>query len=90
VITNSNPPGGDSQGADKSFGGSGASLPALPAYVVLAITRFGRPYRRLYLSLDHAQKAVERAKTQDRPARLVLCRLEPVVADLDLGGEVAP
>jgi hypothetical protein len=65
-----------------------SSLPAIPGYVVLAITRFGRPYRRLYLSLDHAQKAVARAKTQGRPARLVLCRLEPVSADLDLDGGV--
>jgi hypothetical protein len=64
-----------------------SSLPSIPGYVVLLITRYGMPRRKVYLDLGHARKAVERARAQGRQAWLVLCELRPVSADLD--GEVA-
>jgi hypothetical protein len=63
------------------------SLPTLPGYAVLMITRYGMPRRKVYLDLGHARKAVARAQAQGRPAWLVLCELRAVAADLDLGGE---
>jgi hypothetical protein len=53
------------------------------------ITRYGQPRRRVYLDLGHARTAVERARTKGQPARLVLCELRGVAADLDADGEVA-
>lgn len=61
----------------------------IPAYVVLLITRYGLPRRKVYLDLGHARKAVARTKAQGRQAWLVLCELRPVGTDLDLDGEVA-
>jgi hypothetical protein len=87
MITNNNPPGGESQGADKSLGSSASSLPGIPGYVVLLITRYGMPRRKVYLDLGHARKAVARAQGQGRPAWLALCELRPVVADLDSGDQ---
>jgi hypothetical protein len=87
MITKHNPPGGESQGADKSFGGSGSSLPGIPGYVVLMITRYGMPRRKVYLDLGYARAAVARAQAKGQPARLVLCQLRPVDPDLDLGSE---
>jgi hypothetical protein len=90
MITKHNPAGDDSRGADKSCDGSSTSIPPaadIPAYVVLLVTRYGMPRRRVYLDLGHARKAVERAHAQGRQAWLVLCKLEPVAADLD--GEVS-
>jgi hypothetical protein len=59
------------------------------AYVVVVISPYGNPRRRCYLSLSHATVAVQRAEAEGQPARMVLCRLEPVAADLDIDGEVA-
>jgi hypothetical protein len=52
------------------------------------ITKYGMPRRRVYLDLGAARTAVERANAKGQPARLVLCTLTPVAADLDLNGEV--
>jgi hypothetical protein len=56
----------------------------LPAYVVVLITRYGMPRRKVYLDLGHARAAVARARGKGLPAWLVLCELVPVQADLDL------
>jgi hypothetical protein len=61
----------------------------LPGYVVLLVTRYGTPRRRVYLDLGAARTAVAKARGQGRHAELVLAKLEPVPADLDLDGEVA-
>jgi hypothetical protein len=61
-------------------------LPNLPGYVVLMITRYGMPRRKVYLDLGHARTAVDRANDNGQQAELVLVRLTPVTADLD--GEV--
>jgi hypothetical protein len=61
-------------------------LPNIPAFVVLLITRYGRPRRRVYLDLGAARDAVERANAKSLQARLVLCELTAVTADLDLDG----
>jgi len=59
------------------------SLPNLPGYVVLLITRYGMPRRKVYLDLGHARAAVQRANDKHQQARLVLCELRAVRADLD-------
>lgn len=64
-------------------------LPSLPGYVVLMITRYGTPRRRVYLDLGAARTAVARARGKGLHAELVLAKLEPVQADLDIDGEVA-
>jgi hypothetical protein len=56
---------------------------ACVAYVVLVHTPTGKYRRRVFLSLHSATAAVQRAKTKDQAAQLVLCRLQPVTADLD-------
>lgn len=56
------------------------------AFVVVVVSPYGNPRRRVYLSLSHATKALQRAHKRGAPASMVLCRLVPVVADLD--GEV--
>ena len=61
----------------------------LPGYVVLMITRYGTPRRRVYLDLGAARTAVARARGKGLHAELVLAKLEPVTADLDLGPEAA-
>jgi hypothetical protein len=58
--------------------------PNIPGYVVLLTTRYGMPRRKVYLDLGHARAAVARAEARGLPARLVLVKLEPVAADLDL------
>jgi hypothetical protein len=88
MIKKHNPPGGKSQGADKNCDGSATSLPAIPGYVVILVTRYGMPRRKVYLDLGHARTAVARAQAQGRQAWLVLCALRPVDPDLDLDGEV--
>jgi hypothetical protein len=65
-----------------------AILPNIPGYVVLMITRYGMPRRKVYLDLGHARPAVQRAEAKGQPARLILCELQPVAPDLDLDGEV--
>ena len=60
-----------------------AILPNIPAYVVLMITRYGMPRRKVYLDLGHARTAVSRAQAKGQQAELVLVRLTPVQADLD-------
>ena len=60
-----------------------AILLTIPAYVVLMITRYGQPRRRVYLDLGHARAAVARANDKGLQARLVLCELRAVAADLD-------
>ena len=77
--------------------GDGVSSPILPqpadiesacqAYVVLLATPTGKYRRRVFLSLHSATAAIRRAKDKGQPARMVLCKLVPVAADLDLGGE---
>jgi hypothetical protein len=64
-----------------------AILPNVPGYVVLMITRYGMPRRKVYLDLGHARTAVQRAQAKGQQAELVLCRLQPAAADLN--GEVA-
>jgi len=66
------------------------SLPIGPAYCVLAYTPYDRTYRRLFLSLHSAVQAVERTRKRGLKAELILCRLVPVTADLDIDGEMAP
>jgi hypothetical protein len=64
------------------------STQRIPAYVVLPITKYGRPNRRVYLDLGSARNAVQRAHANSQRASLVLCELRAVQADID--GEVAP
>ena len=59
------------------------TLPNIPGYVVLMITRYGMPRRKVYLDLGHARTAVARAHDKGQQARLILCELRPVQADLD-------
>jgi hypothetical protein len=56
--------------------------------VVILITKYGMPGRKVYLDLGHARAAVQRAEAKSQPAELVLVRLVPVAADLNLDGEV--
>ena len=56
----------------------------IPAYVVLMITKYGMPRRRVYLDLGAARTAVARANAKGLHARLVLCELTAVMADLDI------
>jgi hypothetical protein len=63
-----------------------AILPNIPGYVVLMITRYGMPRRKVYLDLGHARAAVQRANDKGLQARLVLAKLRAAAADLD--GEV--
>lgn len=75
--------------------GDGANVKAslsgyAPAYIAVMVDRFGTPRRRPYLNLHHASQAVQRAQAQGRQAWLILCKLEPVTADLDVDGEVTP
>jgi hypothetical protein len=65
-----------------------SSLPIDSAYCVLAHTPYDRPRRRLFLSLHSAVQAVQRARKRGLQAELILCKLEPVQADLDVDGEV--
>jgi hypothetical protein len=67
----------------------GDSLPINSAYCVLAHTPYDRTYRRLFLSLHSAVQAVERRRKRGLKAELILCRLVPVTADLDIDGEAA-
>jgi hypothetical protein len=55
---------------------------ACDAYVVLVITPIDKYVRRVYLSLHSATSAIQRATAKGQGARLVLCRLMPVTADL--------
>ena len=62
---------------------------ACTACIVLLVSRSGKRLRKPYLSLHSAQAALQRAQERGQPARLVLCRLVPVAADLELTGERA-
>jgi hypothetical protein len=55
---------------------------ACDAYVVLVSTPTDKYRRRVFLSLHSATLAVQRAQAKGQPAQLVLCRLQPVTADL--------
>jgi hypothetical protein len=97
---NANAPLG-SGGVNQMLAGSGLLAPPtlptaadsaqhrnLSGYVVLLITKYGMPRRKIYLDLGHARTAVARAHSKGNQAELVLCRLEPVTAGLDVDGEV--
>jgi hypothetical protein len=60
---------------------------ACEAFVVLLFTPEGRYRRRVFLSLHSATAAVQRAIAKGQPVRMVLCRVTPVAADLDLTRE---
>jgi hypothetical protein len=60
----------------------------LPGYVVLLVTRYGTPRRRVYLDLGAARTAVARARGKGLHAELVLAKLEAVAAGLDIDAEV--
>jgi hypothetical protein len=55
-------------------------------YVVLLVGRSGNYLRKPYLSLHSAQQALARAQDRGQECHLVLARLVPVAADLDLDG----
>jgi hypothetical protein len=55
---------------------------ACEAYVVLVSTPTGNYRRRVFLSLHSATAAVQRARKKTQTAQLVLCRLQPVTAEL--------
>jgi hypothetical protein len=59
------------------------TLPNIPGYVVLMITRYGMPRRKVYLDLGHARAAVQRANDKGQQASLILCELRPAAADID-------
>jgi hypothetical protein len=63
-----------------------ATLPNIPAYVVLLVTKWGMPRRRVYLDLGSARAAVARANAKGQQASLILCELKAAAADID--GEV--
>jgi hypothetical protein len=73
-------------GSEKTIAAVNTSLPNgadnRPDYVVLMITRYGIPRRRVYLDLGAARAAVARARGKGQQAWLVLCELTPVAADL--------
>jgi hypothetical protein len=75
------PPANDHQAATTPLNTS--SLPGIPGYAVLMITRYGMPRRKVYLDLGHARAAVARTRGKGQQAWLVLCELRPVSADLD-------
>lgn len=50
------------------------------ALVAVVQTSAGTYRRRVFLSLDAAQKALERAEARGLDAQVVLCELRPVVA----------
>jgi hypothetical protein len=80
------PPGNrpEAQAATKPLDES--SLPNVPVYVVLLITRYRMPRRKVELDLGHARAAVTRAHSDGQQALLVLCELIPVT---ELDGEMA-
>jgi hypothetical protein len=47
-------------------------------HVVVVETAAGKYRRRVYLSLDSAQRAADRAIMAGHPAHLILCQLTPV------------
>ena len=57
---------------------------ACAAYVVLVVTPAHKYRRRVFLSLHSASAAVQRAQAKGQPARLMLCQLVPVAADVNL------
>jgi hypothetical protein len=60
---------------------------ACEAFAVVVVTPTGHYRRRIFLSLHSATAAVQRARAKSQPVRMVLCKLVPVAADLDLSGE---
>jgi hypothetical protein len=83
-------PASDNQAATKQLDASILPRTAdyAPAYIAVMVDRFGTPRRRPYLNLHHASLAVQRAQAQGRQAWLILCKLEPITASLDLDCEV--
>jgi hypothetical protein len=59
------------------------TLPTISGYIVVLITPYDTTLRRPYLSLHSAQQALQRAKSRGLQARLILCELRAVTADLD-------
>ena len=57
--------------------------PACEAFVVVVVSPYGQPRRRVYLSLHHATTAVQRAHAKGQSAHMVLCELVPVAGDLE-------
>jgi hypothetical protein len=56
-------------------------------YLVLLLGRNDKFVRKPYLSLHSAQAALQRAQERGQECHLVLCRVEPLSADLEPGGE---
>lgn len=78
------------EGGSEAIAAANSSLPTaagnLPSYVVLLVTRYGTPRRRVYLDLGAARTAVARARGKGQQAWLVLAELRAVQADLDVDG----
>ena len=91
------PPAGN-QGAQEKAPADGLSAATLLAsadiqtactlHLVLLVSRSGKFVRKPYLSLHSAQAALQRAQERGQECHLVLCRVEPLTADLEL--EVGP
>jgi hypothetical protein len=83
-------------GVNQTLAGSGMlASPSLTnatdiTYVVIVVSPYGNPRWRVYLSLQHASAAVRRSQKKGQPAELILCRLEPVAADLNIDGGELP
>jgi hypothetical protein len=76
------------QAAENILRGTGSSISAeadkiatalvTGVHVVVVETPAGKYRRRVYLSLDSAQRAADRAIMSGHPAHVVLCQLMPV------------
>lgn len=75
--------GSNVDGLDNFIVPSTADHLALNAHVVIMSTSDEKAYRRVYLSLPGAEKAPQRAESRGHTATPHLCRLVPVVADLE-------
>ncbi|WP_432244806.1 hypothetical protein ACRB8A_12440 [Arthrobacter sp. G.S.26] len=79
-------PGGESKGLENlankiipaSIDGATATALVTGVHVVVVETAAGKYRRRVYLSLNSAQRATDRAIMAGHPTHLILCQLMPV------------
>lgn len=65
--------------ANNSLSVTTASALVTGVHVVVVETPAGKYRRRVYLSLDSAQKAADRAIMAGHPSKVILCRLMPAM-----------
>ncbi len=69
------------EAATKTLAPVATITPGSELHAILVLTPKSRYGKRLFLSLDHAERAVQRARYEGKPAWMILVKVTPVIEE---------